>query len=241
MVKDKVMKSTTESPFVEATHDTMVHAPLWREYSRWVARRLRGLLRLATVAIALVVALLFANPAFADGGSGGFYQTDIPIEVPAYHGLEPNIRLVYSSSAGNGWLGVGWELSAGSYIQRASPGRGAPNYTASDVFLLDGQELLPCVQGMQSPSCQYPASGYAAYTTKIESFRRIAFDPAPQGGRWYVWSTNGVKSTYAPHLTIGGAVYNWHLERVEDPSGNVATYSYWSDGADAVYLDTISY
>ena len=70
--------------------------------------------------------------------STGAFSSEIPIKVPAFHGLEPDLSLIYSSGAGDGFLGMGWGLSGQSFVERASPGQGVPEYSASDIFLLDG-------------------------------------------------------------------------------------------------------
>ena len=41
----------------------------------------------------------------------GSFSHAIPIEVPAFRGLEPSLSLAYSSEARNGFVGVGWNLS----------------------------------------------------------------------------------------------------------------------------------
>src|SRR5207245_3918646 len=111
-----------------------------------------------------------------------------------YRDLEPPLAFVYASSSGNGWLGVGWNLAGLSFIQRTSSGRGVPSYRDDDRFFLDGMELMSCTPSMQSPSCLYPASsGHRTYTTRIETFQRIAYDPAVDC--WYVWTKTGAKLT----------------------------------------------
>src|SRR5262249_29622858 len=87
----------------------------------------------------------------------GAYQTDVLVEVPLYYGIQPRLRLVYDSSVGDGLLGVGWRFSGPSEIQRLSSGRGAPRFDSSDIYLLDGIELVRCQALMRSPSCMYPA------------------------------------------------------------------------------------
>src|SRR5262249_23326041 len=56
----------------------------------------------------------------------GAYQTVIAIEAPLYHGIQPQLRIVYDSSAGSGVLGVGWRLAGLSEIRQVSQGKGAP-------------------------------------------------------------------------------------------------------------------
>ncbi|RJQ52812.1 MAG: hypothetical protein C4526_07660 [Nitrospiraceae bacterium] len=66
-------------------------------------------------------------------GNSGTAVTGIPIIVPpGRKGMQPNISLNYSSSGGNGWLGVGWSLDMGA-IQRNTK-RGV-NYSADDFVV----------------------------------------------------------------------------------------------------------
>jgi RHS repeat-associated protein len=199
----------------------------------------------ATCLFAALLVFLVASPAHAqDVGPTGSYQTSYPIKIPSYHGLEPDLGLTYDSSTGNGLVGVGWKLAGFSYIQRASPGKGAPNYDESDVFFLDGMELIPCEEMMQSPSCNYSVDNphYIPYTTKTESYRRIAFDPhttGTGGGAWYVWNKDGTKTTYEPNVSFLNAsqtewrTFNWSIASIEEPAGddpnsyrNTVEYSY---------------
>ena len=63
----------------------------------------------------------------------GRATTSIPIAVPpGRKGMQPNLALSYSSSARNGWVGVGWSLDVG-YIERSTK-KGVPKYDATDTF-----------------------------------------------------------------------------------------------------------
>ena len=161
----------------------------------------RSLARPLVCALALLV--ISTHPAHAqekgaikvDPFFGGLQQ-QVPIEVPAFHGIEPRLALSYSSSAGNGLAGVGWALSGVGAIERGTKGRGAPNYDAADVFFLDGQELVPCVAGMTSPSCTTCPAGYACYATRIEGFQRIGYRASDDS--WALWEKDGTKVGFAP-------------------------------------------
>jgi RHS repeat-associated protein len=188
--------------------------------------------------VALAGVTLATVPARAGEVSGftGAFTTSIPIEVPKFHGLEPRLSLEYNSQGGNGLAGVGWGLSGFSVIQRGSPGGGAPKYDASDVYYLDGQELVPCQTGSVSPSCTTGGT----HSTKRENYQRIHFDPA--NSRWKVTNTSGVVTWYASTYSTSKGVYQWWISSAVDPNGNTVTYSvWWPGGTEAYYPSSVSY
>lgn len=207
---------------------------------------------------AVLIAVLFvATPqaVFAQVGPRGALETSVPLAVPAYYHLEPDLNLIYSSQGSNGWLGEGWGLSGLSEISRRSPGRGAPGFGADDHFFLDGMELISCEGAIpkstlaSSPSCKHKEKPqHTDFATRIENFQRIAFDSSITGGRWFVWSKDGTKRTYAPRLSSGfvtNVPYTWRLVTMEDTTGHVVTFNYVQaaekPGAGQEYLDSISY
>src|SRR5688572_31454286 len=48
----------------------------------------------------------------------GAYRREIPLRVPSYHGIEPSLRLAYTSRGGNGLAGTGWTLAGLPEITR---------------------------------------------------------------------------------------------------------------------------
>ena len=169
-------------------------------------------------------------------GSFGEY---IPVKVPAFHGIEPTLGLSYNSMRSGALAGVGWRIAGISEIERASPRRGAPRYDETDIFLLDGQELVACVPGMVSPSC---ATG-GTHATKVETYLRIR--AGDLGNLWEVWRQDGTKVTYeatlGPGPTVFADTFRWSVARVEDTHGNLVQYGYWCDGVEECYADTIAY
>ncbi len=142
------------------------------------------------------------------------------------HGREPQLALRYSSQAGNGIAGVGWELEGFSEIKRSGLGRGVPVYDGSDVFLLDGQELVACETHIVSPSC---ATG-GTHATKTESYRRIERDLPSDS--WFVWDKDGTRNTYSPtHITSGGT-FRWGITQTKDTSENAIYYTWWCHEGD---------
>ena len=194
------------------------------------------LFTMGAVALALVLTsgpARAATPESVTGSSGSFSQV-IRVDVPAYRGLEPRLALAYSSQAGDGFVGVGWGLVGFSVIQRASPGLGSPHFDASDVFVLDGGELLPCPPGSASPSC---ATG-GSHTTKSESYLRIRFDAAANA--WTVWARNGTRTALTPVYQTASGTLSWGQTSTIDPHDNAVSYTWSCEGGDC-YPDLVTF
>jgi len=81
----------------------------------------------------------------------GVASYNLKIAVPpGVAGMEPKLSLSYSSSAGNGYMGVGWNIDGVSSITRCSQTRATDGtshtfgvkYNSNDRFCLDGQRLI---------------------------------------------------------------------------------------------------
>src|SRR5262245_55411868 len=102
---------------------------------------------------AVAVLVTLARPAVAsidntlmpevNTNNGGF-STSIPIEVPAFHGLDPHLSLRYDSTRLNGFVGVGWSLDGLSSIESHTSGRGMAVYGPWNRFYLDGERMNTC-------------------------------------------------------------------------------------------------
>lgn len=155
------------------------------------------------------------------------------IEVPPFHGLEPKLAFSYSSEGRNGFLGVGWNLSGISTIDRVNPGLGTPTWDdTKDVYLLDGQQLIPCV-GIVSPSCTAGGS----HATQDESYLKILHS----SNTWTVWGRDGTRTIFSPTLQpAAGHTLRWGQTSTIDTKGNTVTTTWAQQGGD-VYPDVISY
>jgi len=171
----------------------------------------------------------------------GTYNDAIAIDLPPFRSITPELALRYDSSAGNGELGVGWSLDGVSIIERASPGKGAPRYDDADIFLLDGQELIPCAPASVSPSCTTGGT----HSTRIENYERIAQSGSGADSQWTITRKDGIRRVYAPIATVNGGadVSRWGLHEVIDTRDNVVTYTWGADrfGCCWEHLDAISY
>ena len=72
---------------------------------------------LGVVAFALFVSSVVFGQGSVDPYFGSF-GTTVPISVPGFRGLEPDIQLAYNSGARNGPMGVGWSFGGFSRIDR---------------------------------------------------------------------------------------------------------------------------
>jgi len=190
--------------------------------------------RRAAVVLALALGgLASSGRASADGvaeSSGAFLQA-IVIRVPTFHGLEPRLVLGYSSQGGSGFAGVGWGLSGFGAVDRFSPGLGSPRFDSSDVYALDGRELLPCPAANPSPSCT--AGG--THTTKVESYLKIRL----QANTWTVWGRDGTRTTYSPKYSTPSGTLRWGQTSSVDTHNNTVTYTWTCPTDDDCYPDTV--
>lgn len=173
--------------------------------------------------------------------SQGTASTTLEINLPAFHEITPNLALAYDPSIQGGWLGDGWTVNGISRIERASPGRGAPRYDSTDVFLLDGQELIPCATGSVSPSCKTGGT----HSTKMENYFRIALSGSGTSAIWTITAKDGKKFIYQPVYLVSNnsVVFKWGVRQVIDTKSNTVTYSWGSNlyGCCWEYPDSISY
>jgi RHS repeat-associated protein len=172
----------------------------------------------------------------------GTFTTTYPISVPPFHGIEPHLALRYTSSEQTGQLGVGWTIDGLSQIERAAPRGGSPLYGNSDVFQLDGAELVHCTSGMAAASCI--ANGN--YTTRVESYRKITFDSGNNG--WTVIDPDGTQYLYLPvgnwtgdTTSVIATQFRYLLSTVTDPHGNSVSYSYSCTGSPNCSIYSITY
>jgi len=141
-----------------------------------------------SILLPLLLCAAAASAADAVDGYTGTFSTQVPIAVPAFHGLEPSLQLVYSSSGGNGLAGIGWSLQGFSSIERVSAKRGVPAFDSTDTYELDGAPLVPCATGSTSPSCTTGGT----HSLRMEDYSRIQ----RSGAQWLVWDKLGTKRTY---------------------------------------------
>jgi len=166
----------------------------------------------------------------------GSATTSIPIIVPpGRQGIQPQLDLVYGSSNGNGWIGMGWKLEK-SVIDRQT--KNGVNYTADDYrFSLSGI------------NADLVSTGENNFQTKIESsFIRVRklvatdgkpyFEATDKTGKKHLFGQTTATRVSDP--TDSSKIFRWCLDRVEDIHGNYMTISY-SGSQGYAYLLRIDY
>ncbi|HET9452012.1 MAG TPA: SpvB/TcaC N-terminal domain-containing protein, partial [Aggregicoccus sp.] len=162
----------------------------------------------------------------------GTARLGLELQVPAGRGsFSPPLALAYDSAGPNGWVGVGWDLSASSV--QLDTRFGAPFHDGSERFVLDGEQLVPVGSG----PCADGSSG-ERFAARVErAFRRVVHCAKGTGeDRFEVSGQDGVLQLYG--VTPGARLADpadsrrigqWMLERVVDPHGNLAAYRYGPD------------
>ncbi len=177
-----------------------------------------------------------ASPPAASVGTiaGSFSVSDrgsaiyaIPIELPPGRGVEPAIALRYSSSTGNGPLGLGWSIEGLSMISRcirtyAQDALAAPiTGTDADALCLDGQRLKQ--------------TGTLEYHTAVDTFalvKGIDSDPStPEPESFVAYTKDGriieFGATDDSRLMLDSStVRSWAVDRISDRAGNFMTINY---------------
>jgi RHS repeat-associated protein len=167
----------------------------------------------------------------------GAATTRVPIDVPpGRNGMQPNLALVYSSQAGSGPYGSGWDLPVGR-IER-SRRQGVPRYGLGEVFTLvlpeGGAELV------QLPDGTYAAridDGRARIVANVGANTWTLND---RSGRTYTFGATAA-ARVGPSPGIFGSTFAWHLTQVRDRKGNTVEIEYEQTGGGHAYLKKIGY
>ncbi len=187
----------------------------------------------------------------------------VPIALPpGRNGLQPALRLAYSTGTGNGSFGFGWAIGIPGVARRTS--RGIPTYhDEADTFLLSGAEDLVPVKRLEPAEPGGERTGYLPRTEGL--FAQIDHERSAAGDYWEVRSKDGLTSVYgtprpasaAPSWTDPAALADpadarriaaWRLTETRDPFGNRVLYDYERDAGsisgrrwNQLYLKRIRY
>lgn len=161
----------------------------------------------------------------------GDARLSYPLELPdGRAGLAPSLAVEYTSSAAEGWLGTGWDLSVPSISVETR--WGVPRYDAAretETYLMGGDQLTPVAhRGTPGPR----STGDKVFHPRIEgAFARIVrTGTSPTDYGWEVTDKSGVRYRYggegATLADDAGNIFSWALREVRDPHGNTVRYTY---------------
>lgn len=168
-----------------------------------------------------------------------------PINIPAGRaGMQPQLGINYNSGGGNGWMGLGWNLTIPSIS--IDTRWGVPRYDATketETYTLNGEQLSPLAH---RDEFQPRVTGKKQFYPRVEgSFNRIErFGSSPADYYWIVTDKSGTKYFYG---SVGASVSGnldksavlrtnekddngniaiWCLREIRDLNGNTVKYHY---------------
>ena len=182
--------------------------------------------------------------------NNGTANLSYPIDIPAgRQGMQPNLALTYSSGGGNGWLGVGWDISIPAITVETR--WGVPRYDAaqeSEVYLYQGEQLVNRdAGGHYKPLRHRTNANLPRLSGNVRFYPRVeeAFDSIVRHGNspanywWEVTDRNGITSYYGKSHSsnsldpnsvlkndITGNIAHWALTETRAPYGNRVLYFY---------------
>lgn len=188
--------------------------------------------------------VLIAPP---DSNNEGTAELSYPIEIPDGRGIQPDLSLAYSSGGGNGWVGVGWDISVGSI--EVDTTWGVPRFLAgseSESYILDGEALYPNQFANQTPRVAERADFIRRVEGEGELIIRHGTNPTnywwevrdKMGGiRWYGGfpDTGGPDGDRQPGKDLDESavlrdgnnnIFRWALSAERDVGVNMITYQY---------------
>lgn len=150
------------------------------------------------------------------GGVSFSYKLDIP---SGRAGVDPKIALSYSSSGGDGWTGIGWNIGMGAITRTTRYGQ--LFYDQNDVFTYGGKRLYKVSGPVNSQN--------GIYRLEIDdgSLARLELTGVESGGVWKVFESNGSVTIYGENLAERVTqpadvtkTYAWQFSKTTDRNGN---------------------
>ncbi len=180
-----------------------------------------------------------------EGMQSGDAHLDLPIELPpGRRGMEPDLSLGYNSGGGNGWLGLGWNLSI---PEVALDDRwGVPRYdagTETETYLFAGTQLAPVAHRGESLAREENRTFATRVDDGWQSITRHGNSPQEywwegvdlDGNQWFFGGDPQSGQVSGAVLTDdSGNVFRWALLETRDPFGNAVRYSYDEVTADVI-------
>ncbi|MEJ2662995.1 MAG: SpvB/TcaC N-terminal domain-containing protein [Spirochaetia bacterium] len=180
---------------------------------------------------------LINPPQAVQSGSAGLrYGIQVP---PGRNGMAPSVSVSYNSDAGNGWMGVGWDVTVSSIS--VDTRFGVPRYltdTESETYVWDGTVLSPTARRAELEARSGTADEPKVFQPRVEGgFSKIErYGSGPLEYWWKVTAKDGRIYCYggtpeeglidAAVLKGPDGIFKWQLAEERDARGNAVRYSY---------------
>lgn len=201
--------------------------------------------------------------------SMGSVTTNFPIKLPAGRaGMQPSLNVSYSSEGGNGWMGMGWDMSIPAVT--IDTRWGVPRYdggTETEIYSLGGEQLTfevsPGVFVMPNRNEGFEKARQAdrQFYPRIEgAYNRIIRKGSnPTNYVWVITSKDGTTSYFGGDETgvqdnavlkdANGNIGYWALYKTVDANKNYVKYLYdntayqgtTGNGGQQIYPKEINY
>ena len=150
----------------------------------------------------------------------------VPINVyPGINGMQPELSLVYNSQAGNGYMGMGWNIGGLSSIMRGNKSMyydekvEGIKMDKNDVFYLDGIRLIEVEQFMLH------VIEYKTERGNIKVIAKLGFPLISNIDYFEVFYPDGTKAIYGSKLNKYNRL-EYPLTELIDLYGNKIIYNY---------------
>ncbi|WP_121667978.1 SpvB/TcaC N-terminal domain-containing protein [Mesonia aquimarina] len=174
----------------------------------------------------------------------GTLQTTFPLKIPkGRNGMQPSLQVSYNSEAGNGWMGIGWNITTPSVSLNTK--WGVPQFIEgkeSELYILNGNDLvIKEGNSYTNPHRQtsISRSPNRRFYKRIEGeYQKIIRHGDQIHNYWWeITDRYGNKQYYGGDPDQGviensvirteeGAIAHWALSKKEDPFGNTVNYTY---------------
>ncbi|MEV7523613.1 SpvB/TcaC N-terminal domain-containing protein [Streptomyces sp. NPDC091371] len=161
--------------------------------------------------------------------STGDARLAYPLELPKGRaGLQPELSVAYNSAGGNGWTGVGWDVSTPSIT--VDTRWGVPRYDGgkeTESYVLNGEQLTPVAHRGELQA----RTAEKVFHSRVEGrFDRIVrHGDKPSNYWWEVTDKQGTRTVFggAENTTLSDGAGNiavWAVREVRDGHDNLLRY-----------------
>ena len=161
----------------------------------------------------------------------GQLQFTLPIALPpGVKSVAPQINLVYTSGAGNGIAGYGWNLSGITSISRVGKnidkdGKAESiSLTYNDYYSFNGQRLILKSGEYGKDGSEYVTEKFSNVKIKAVGQHYYFFDTKEMPDYWEVTFEDGSQAWYG--LNNSKTFFEYNITKWKDAQGNYITYEY---------------